>query len=1137
MWRFLDNFFAGMSGRQRLFALVFPFSLLIIRFTKGSNAALVTFALVVTLLITRRIWLPEGYGKTMVRQISLGIVVATAWSFSLWNHFVESVIAPAVFQRLQQTFPSLAEYHPPSEALSYAILVFVLIGIFLVNYFMRDKTAMGTHQTPLEKEFPEKTFKQRLEGFCRVLSDDLQSIDLGTDWDEENFIPLDAEVEMQSGKKRSKKVADLLTTIKSDRKSDVFLILGDPGSGKSVALRKLCQDLLKEVDKTGKVPLYINLREWQSDEPWTEDHPPTFKHLYDFVLKNLKERGEDDGFLDDCFKPMLTNGRFFIVLDSFDEIPAVLDADSSSWLIDALSDVIYKFWSGANESRGVLASRIFRKPTHKFQAQTTLEIRPFTDLKIKEIFEKNLINDPLFKNRLELVPIARTPFTAGLLINYAKEHDNRLPETQAEMYADYISRCLKKCSTEIKKQNLSIGRILQRAEDIANFMITTPEYGLDVPIEALELKFGEGFITEEISILTFARLGRGRSDRSSKKRFSFVHRRFQEYFITQRLLKVSEELRLEAIPTDSRWRDALVLYCEVTDEEQAKKIAEFCWQEINKIAANDLPTNDPRYLRGIHSLRFLKDAFRARLKSLSSFRNELTNFIEDQIEAGVTFKITFSTIQRLGSKVGAGEAPLIPDKSVLYHLMRLINQEFISEKTFIDNIEKRIGAQKTNSYRDVILRYADKNYELLKMKLAVEATGLLKSRQLKSIIKRSLEWENWWIHETALRSCRHLPRRLSRDLEYKFRDYLKWLSDKSFFHHRRELLFSLSLVDGFSSLHKFGKARVANLYLKFLGILFISIFILLLPSTLSLFLILLLLVGEHLRRKIGAYWGVRDLRKEGRRTNADYELFKAFVASFGVLGYLSVVIFTNRLLYIPNVIFETVKITLASSLVCNFFRIETSLLVSYLFLFLFFGGIIFQYPWYSFYMLPHKPPVKKIEWSKIPTRIMHSGYGIKWSEGFSFVIGLLLVWYLSSSPLNQSIVNFLKLMEAFFEEWSKGEMFILIRNIILAFLLIIFAGTSIYMVQSIGEVLFAFFRDSKFLKNISRLSKIDRSTIFYQFNQFETSWGRKKYVQLLQQQNSIVEGEWPDGKLPNIGNDEASTLLAQLEERWLGLAR
>ena len=253
---------------------------------------------------------------------------------------------------------------------------------------------------------------------------------------------MDAEVEIRTGNRKLKKVTDLLTAIKSDRNSKAFLVLGDPGSGKSVALRKLCRDLLDEADATGKVPMYINLREWTVEDGWSEDNPPTVQQLYDFVLNNLKNRGDiyTAEFLDRYFKKMLDHGRFFLVLDSFDEIPAVLDENESSWLIDELSSVIYKFLVGSHDSRGILASRIFRRPTHNFVADARLEIRPFSELKITNTFQNTLnysdeLVRELFTERPELVPVARNPFSAALIASYAKINNNQLPPYQAALYA------------------------------------------------------------------------------------------------------------------------------------------------------------------------------------------------------------------------------------------------------------------------------------------------------------------------------------------------------------------------------------------------------------------------------------------------------------------------------------------------------------------------------------------------------------------------------------------------------------------------------------------------------------------------------------------------------------------------------
>jgi len=66
---------------------------------------------------------------------------------------------------------------------------------------------------------------------------------------------------------------------------------------------------------------------------------------------------------------------------------------------------------------------------------------------------------------------------------------------------------------------------------------------------------------------------------------------------------------------------------------------------------------------------------------------------------------------------------------------------------------------------------------------------------------------------------------------------------------------------------------------------------------------------------------------------------------------------------------------------------------------------------------------------------------------------------------------------------------------------------------------------------------MNRATIAEYFNKFESSRTRLKIVHAIQTQGIIATGSWPDNTIPNVENDRASTLLAQLEEKWLGLDR
>src|SRR5205814_943730 len=91
-------------------------------------------------------------------------------------------------------------------------------------------------------------------------------------------------------------------------------------------------------------------------------------------------------------------------------------------------------------------------------------------------------------------------------------------------------------------------------------------------------------------------------------------------------LLVSQQA-LEAIPTDSRFRDALVLYCEVADAADARRIAQLCWSEARRIGTGEAQVGDPSYVRAIHCLRFLGAAFRSRPEALEGFRDELGQLV------------------------------------------------------------------------------------------------------------------------------------------------------------------------------------------------------------------------------------------------------------------------------------------------------------------------------------------------------------------------------------------------------------------------------------------------------------------------------------------------------------------------------
>ncbi len=637
-----------MTGVQKLLLIVFVITIAVSIFfyyTQGAGTAIVVSLLVfVFLSITSAVWRTNRSGNVQVRIISLGLASATVFSFGFWQQFVENGIQFFI----NKYIPAFKDY-PIQSVAPGLVLAFVLVVIFIVNYFNRDSTAMGVHPNRITEDIPERSFSDRLKGVCIALLDDLKSIDKSTNWSTQFFTPLDAEVEVYTNNKTHKITTDLLNAIKKS-KARLFLVLGDPGSGKSVALRKLCQDLLHESDQTGKIPVYINLKEWIIDKRWDANNPPTVNQIQQFVIENLKSRDiVTSRFFEDYYDKLYEAGRLYFVLDSFDEIPSVLEESENSELIQQLSRVVFKFLKGARseDSQGILASRNFRKPTKEFQVDTTLTIRPFSEKSIIKSFKlrgrhEEAFLKTLFKDYPELVPVARNPFSATLIAEYAENNENNLPATQSEMYSSYINRTLTDCQHKIKQSRITIQDVITCTILIAKEMFN--KYGLEVRIEKLREEFPQKNIDSVVSVLKFARLGRGSS--SDDNTFSFAHRRFAEYFYVQSMLIDDQFIRLHDIPTDSQQRDALVLYCEVADAEKARYIADFCWNTIKTL-------NDPQDIRTIHCMRFLRDAFKVRNKCIGHITTDLAQYILKQIHTTnnvITIKLALETVGLLDKK-------------------------------------------------------------------------------------------------------------------------------------------------------------------------------------------------------------------------------------------------------------------------------------------------------------------------------------------------------------------------------------------------------------------------------------------------------------------------------------------------------
>lgn len=593
-------------------------------------ASLVLGVVTLALLILSWLFRPRWWGSTRVQAISITVLGGIAMVVVTDELWLASIAA--FYQRLQEAFPEALPGIDFPASLTFQNRLWVLEvlgGLFVIlNYIWgRQQTLPPPNVAPADAApFGEKEYEQLRDEYCAYMRRQLDLYDIDLNWSDTDYTTLEAEVEVDRQGKRSPRVErDLVRAIRRDRTTRAFLLLGEPGSGKSVSLRRLCRKLYGEVEKTGVVPVYINLREWDSPAD------PTDEQLSSFIRSHLKRSAGIAGkrFLDRWYEPMLAAGRFFFLLDSFDEMPAVLDCDDASPRIKETSRAFDRFFHDIHQCRGVLASRRFRQP-RGFQGRR-MSIRPLKESQIRQTMSRWLSGQPfktadiireLFRERPELLPVVRNPFLADLTCQYLILNDGKLPLNQFAIYDTYIRQRLSDSDAYLRELGLAQDDLLDAATQIARTIYDDPTIGLEVDVTRIGDWIPELNLVSVLQALRLTRLVRLGEEHA--RRFSFVHRRFAEFFVVRSLIEGDQPIPFESIPKDSRWRDCLVVYFGIAPEDQVQPIADYCWQVIKEQGA----VLDDEGFRAaarpvIHTLRFLRDAFVARPELIGAFRPQL----------------------------------------------------------------------------------------------------------------------------------------------------------------------------------------------------------------------------------------------------------------------------------------------------------------------------------------------------------------------------------------------------------------------------------------------------------------------------------------------------------------------------------
>ncbi len=278
-------------------------------------------------------------------------------------------------------------------AMLIALLLCALWGILFLLSKIQELWVQNFWPIFYNREQKQRSLYRRY--FAEHIESEIIRLGRQEEWKDYRFTELEAEVEAEgqrrgfslipflhrtsSGLRREKSLSKALAS----SQERLILVEGEPGSGKSIALRHVAQTMANRAKKARNtksiIPLYINLKELERREGEAVDRILIETFVLGF-LKRIRDR-DIDKFLDEEFNVGLENGSWFFLFDSFDEIPEVLsstEADATIRNLHPVSSV------GQSTSHGLVSPfyrsqslgdyNLFERPTSSEQLKVSLSV-------------------------------------------------------------------------------------------------------------------------------------------------------------------------------------------------------------------------------------------------------------------------------------------------------------------------------------------------------------------------------------------------------------------------------------------------------------------------------------------------------------------------------------------------------------------------------------------------------------------------------------------------------------------------------------------------------------------------------------------------------------------------------------------
>lgn len=539
---------------------------------------------------------------------------------------------------------------PSAVAKGADILMLLITGLLMVwgLFFVVAKIRKLWRESirPMLYDAAARRRAEDRRRFALHLKAQLDSLNAREAWQDFRFSELEAEVEAE-GRRSARSVISFVRGTRSGLRRErslsaalkgsherLILLEGEPGSGKSVALRHVAALLLGRVATARSVdsivPIYINLKDLRR-LPYKEVDRNVIEA---YVLEKMAGNDRNvERFLEEEFQRGMRDGTWLFLFDSFDEIPDIISSTEADETINQYAEAIKNFLYGMNKCRGIVASRSFRGPRQL--AWPRFRIKQLSRERQRALVRRVNLDRQQEKRLLgwldaapsELRRMTSNPMFLGLVANHVENHHD-FPESPHGVFDSYVTRRFEQDEERIfQRYKLNRDELRLAAEHLAFSMAADDGLGLNPSRDRLRQAMERlGFqtvarIPQAMNALEYIKLARSETDEpGDPESFTFAHRRFQEYFSTCVLLREPDRVSPRQLLTDARWREAVVVMCQTQEATDLAPIVAAADRLVNEIARiqqhvedNDAFSWPPGVM---HLCSILQDGFGARLDDL-----------------------------------------------------------------------------------------------------------------------------------------------------------------------------------------------------------------------------------------------------------------------------------------------------------------------------------------------------------------------------------------------------------------------------------------------------------------------------------------------------------------------------------------